>query len=89
MGRRKINRCQMSSADWRSVLLLRKASRVGSPREEEEEEGAGERGGAGSWGCGSAWHGIVDGRVGCLDVALGVIDGGRVDGWKVGRSMHG
>ena len=34
--------------------------------------------GAGSWGCGSTWHGIVDGRVGCLDVALGVIDGGRV-----------
>ena len=44
--------------------------------------------GAGSWGCGSTWHGIVDGRVGCLDVALGVIDGGRVGGWEVGRSMH-
>ena len=24
------------------------------------------------------WRGIVDGRAGCLDVALGVIDGGRV-----------
>ena len=35
------------------------------------------------------WHGIVDGRVGCLDVALGVIDGGRVGGWEVGRSMYG
>ena len=45
--------------------------------------------GAGSWGCGSTWHGIVDGRVGCLDVALGVIDGGRVGGWEVGSSMHG
>ena len=44
--------------------------------------------GAGSWGCGSTWHGIVDGRVGCLDVALGVIDGGQVGGWEVGR-MHG
>ena len=44
--------------------------------------------GAGSWGCGSTWHGIVDGRVGCLDVALGVIDGGRVGGWEMGRSMH-
>ena len=41
--------------------------------------------GAGSWGCGSTWHGIVDGRVGCLDVALGVIDGGQVGGWEVGR----
>ena len=39
MGRRKINRCQMSGADRRPVL--RKASRVGSPR--EEEEGAGGR----------------------------------------------
>ena len=65
---------------------------MGSPR---EEEGAGGRkwwnqlqSGAGSWGCGSTWHGIVDGRVGCLDVALGVIDGGRVGGWEVGR-MHG
>ena len=44
--------------------------------------------GAGSWGCGSTWHGIVDGRVGCLDVALGVIDGGQVGGWEVVR-MHG
>ena len=43
--------------------------------------------GAGSWGCGSTWHGIVDGRVGCLDVALGVIDGGQVGGWEVGRSI--
>ena len=34
------------------------------------------------------WRGIVDGRAGCLDVALGVIDGGRVGGWEVGRSMH-
>ena len=43
MGRRKINRCQMSSADRRSVL--RKASRVGSPREEGggggQEDGSG------------------------------------------------
>ena len=31
------------------------------------------------------WHGIVDGRVGCLDVALGVIDGGRVGRLEVGR----
>ena len=43
--------------------------------------------GAGSWGCGSTWHGIVDGRVGCLDVALGVIDGGRVGRLEVGRCM--
>ena len=43
------------------------------------------------------WRGIVDGRAGCLDVALGVIDGGRagrggqvctVDG-VVDRSLMG
>ena len=46
--------------------------------------------GAGSWGCGSTWHGIVDGRVGCLDVALGVIDGGWVgQGGKVSAWLMG
>ena len=37
-----------------------------------------------TWVCGSTWHGIVDGRVGCLDVALGVIDA-----WRAGRWMEG
>ena len=45
--------------------------------------------GAGSWGCGSTWHGLVDGRAGCLDLALGVIDGGRVGGWKDAWWMEG
>ena len=31
------------------------------------------------------WRGIVDGRADCLDVALGVIDGGCVGRFEVGR----
>ena len=90
MGRRKINRCQMSGADRRPVSTKGVSGGIA-----ERGGGGGRRtkvellSGAGSWGCGSTWHGIVDGRVGCLDVALGVIDGGRVGGWEVGRSMHG
>ena len=32
-------------------------------------------------------RGIVDGRAGCLDVVLGVIDGGRAGRLEVGRRM--
>ena len=80
----------MSSADRRSYSTKGVSGGIA-----ERGGGGGRRtkvelqSGAGSWGCGSTWHGIVDGRVGCLDVALGVIDGGRVGGWEVGRSMHG
>ena len=41
-------------------------------------------------GSNSTWRGIVDGRAGCLDVALGAIDGGRVDRrrmWLMGESL--
>ena len=56
---------------------------MGSPGEEGGRAGGRKwnlviRSGAGSWGIGSTWRGIVDGRAGCLDVALGVIDGERV-----------